>query len=105
MTDSGFDEYVGISAYEGTYVPKHFCLCADGDYGPTCDKTLKEFEDGTDCGENGIFDSRNSVTGCSCRKKINGTATEYHGWYCERHNRFEILIFSYFSRCGTLILI
>ena len=90
MITSGFDEHVGISAYNGTYniyVSEYFCHCKDGFFGPLCDKTFDDFQAVADCNDNGVFDSRNTVTGCTCRTSINGTATEYHGWYCERHNR------------------
>ena len=87
MIESGFDQFVGLSALTGELVSSNYCLCKDDAYGPICDKTLEQFEEFYNCGNYGIFDDRNSVTGCSCRESIDGNATEYHGWYCEIHNR------------------
>ena len=92
--DSGFEEYVGISAVTNVNLdPKKFCHCKDHFYGQNCNQNETEFCDATkdNCNNHGVFDSRNTMTGCSCRESKDGLATEYHGWYCERHNRLLIL--------------
>ena len=88
MHTSGFDEYVGLTALEN--VSQRFCRCQEDIFGPICDKKLYQFKEMANCGKHGVFDSRNTITGCSCRDSVHGSATEYHGWYCERHNRYYI---------------
>ena len=87
MIDSGFDEFVGMSALEGSLISEKYCNCSENFFGPICDKDIEKFEEDADCGENSIFDPQNTITGCSCREPVDGNATEYHGWYCEKHNR------------------
>ena len=72
---------------------KRYCECEEHYFGPNCLQNETQFEDEFDensC-KHGVFDARNTITGCSCRESIGGSATQYHGWYCERHNRLEIL--------------
>ena len=63
-----------------------YCKCNDGSYGNGCTMDIDQFKEFSDC-DNGIFDPGNTITGCSCRDE-NGDANLYHGWYCERPNRF-----------------
>ena len=87
--DSGFEAFVGMLAVQNvTLAPQKFCECEDDVYGPNCNQDTSQFtEENKDNCNNGVFDARNTITGCSCRESIDGDATEYHGWYCERHNR------------------
>ena len=65
-----------------------FCRCNSDSYGPNCNLNLTQFEDKYKDGcKNGIFEPKNTITGCSCREPREGNATEYHGWYCEIPNR------------------
>ena len=89
MVDSGFDDFVGKWSLTGTYISDKYCKCKNDWFGPVCDTRSEDFKDEGQCGEYGYFDSGNTITGCSCRDSISGNATEYHGWYCERHNRFD----------------
>ena len=54
-----------------------------GSYGWDC-KSKDEDSIKSDCGNFGITDIKNAVTGCQC--KVNGVVTEYHGWYCDIPN-------------------
>ena len=87
MNDSDFDQFVGLTALIGKSVSSKYCDCNSYSYGAMCDKNQQEFQDFSNCGKFGVFDERNTITGCSCRESIDGNATEYHGWYCEIHNR------------------
>ena len=87
IKDSDFDQFVGETALIGESVSPKYCDCEADLYGVKCDKNLQEFQEFADCGEYGIFDKKNTVTGCSCRESIDGNATDHHGWYCEIHNR------------------
>ena len=96
MITSGFDKYVGMSALADVEATR-FCKCKIGSFGPNCNQSEQEFTDefdDNDC-QNGVFDAGNTLTGCSCRESIDGNATEFHGWYCERPNRFEIIDLAY----------
>ena len=93
LENSGFDAYVGMSAVKNVSLDgKKFCQCEDDFYGASCNQDEPGFKNATkdNCNDNGVFDARNTLTGCSCRESKDGIATEYHGWYCEIHNRLEI---------------
>ena len=86
LTGSGSEEYVGWPALSNTEA-ETFCRCNSDSYGPNCNLNLTQFEDKYKDGcKNGIFEPKNTITGCSCREPREGNATEYHGWYCERSN-------------------
>ena len=78
---------IGETALNGTLVSDKYCDCNANAYGAMCDQNLEHFKQLARCGEFGVFDEQNTITGCSCRESIGGNATEYHGWYCEIHNR------------------
>ena len=86
MSDGGFDEFVGKRAIDNIEMTS-YCACKNSLFGPNCNQTEEQFKDGNTC-ENGIFDLGNSLTGCSCRDG-DGKANQFHGWYCERPNRYK----------------
>ena len=88
MKNAGFEEFVGHRAVNKTGIVD-YCACQNGLFGINCDTSEKDFEKNRKC-KHGIFDSRNGLTGCSCRETADGDAIEFHGWYCERENRYNI---------------
>ena len=59
------------------------CRCFKDYYGLNCDSQDSN-SIGSDCGDFGSIDPKNTVTGCAC--KISDVVTEYHGWYCDVPN-------------------
>ena len=74
------NSHIGITAL---FSQINVCRCFTGYYGLNCDSQDAN-SIGSDCGDFGSIDPKNTVTGCAC--KISDVVTEYHGWYCDVPN-------------------
>ena len=91
LEESDFGEFVGeISLDERS--EQGYCKCSENYYGNGCTMDIQQFKAFSECDNGGIFDPGNTITGCSCREE-NGDASLFHGWYCERSNRFVLYHF------------
>ena len=82
LEQSTLSDFVGSQTVE--YLETG-CNCEAGSYGPFCSWPEPNKNDDNFC-VNGRYNSDNFLSGCECRNDDN-TATPYHGWYCEVHNR------------------